>query len=88
MQKIQQQKQRLYKKYITVIARMEKDERLTPVFIVWEHDTRYSIDKIYKISKKASAVGGCGICYECLISGQKRNLYFERTRWFIESIKP
>lgn len=88
MQKIQQQKRRLYKKYITVIARMEKDERLIPIFIVWEQDTRYTIDKIYKISKKASVVGGCGICYECLIGGQKRNLYFERTRWFMESIKP
>lgn len=88
MQKIHKKELRLYKKYISVLTRMEKDERLIPVSIIWENDIQFPIDKIYKISNKASVVGGCGVCYECLVGGQRRSLYFERTRWFIESVKP
>ena len=41
---------------------------------------------VYK--RQASQVGGCGILYRCRIAGVERNLFLERTRWFIESAKP
>lgn len=88
MQKIHKKKSGIYKKYITVITRMQKDEQLIPISIIWDNGIQYPIDKICKISNKASLVGGCGICYECLIGGHRRSLYFERTRWFMESLKP
>ena len=72
MQKLHEPRQRLYKKYVDVLTVMGK----------------YEIDRVLQIRNKASSVGGCGLCYECVIQGQKRDLYFERTRWFLESTKP
>lgn len=87
MQKIVK-KQPLYKRYVSVITRIERDGAMVPLTILWENDLAFPIDKIRKISQKASVVGGCGVCYECDIQGQRRNLYLERGRWFLESQKP
>lgn len=88
MQKLHEKRPCLYKKYIDVLVVMGKNEELRPIAILWDNGERYEIDKIISIRNKASSVGGCGICYECRIQGQRRNLYFERTRWFLESTKP
>ena len=46
------------------------------------------IDKILSVEKRASQVGGSGIRYEVMIRGQCRYLFFEKDRWFIESLQP
>ena len=88
MQKLHEPRQRLYKKYVDVLTVMGKNEVLKPVAVLWDNGIKYEIDRVLQIRNKASSVGGCGLCYECVIQGQKRELYFERTRWFLESTKP
>ena len=63
---------------------MGKNEVLKPVAVLWDNGIKYEIDEVLQIRNKASSVGGCGLCYgECVIQGQKRDLYFERTPlWF------
>ncbi|MDD6005099.1 MAG: hypothetical protein ACI4P1_00585 [Erysipelotrichaceae bacterium] len=81
----------LYKRYIPVVTLIGKEGEITPVSIIWEDingQRNYKIDKIVDIRKAYSQVGGCGIRYECIISGKKRKLYYEKNRWFIESLKP
>ncbi len=78
----------LYKRYVDVITLMKKDGSMLPVMLVWDNGAKYSIDRIVEVRKAASQVGGCGILYKCKIEGKERNLFFERNRWFIESLKP
>ncbi len=78
----------LYKRYVDVVTLMKKDGSMLPVLLVWDNGIKYSIDRIVEVRKAASQVGGCGILYKCKIEGKERNLFFERNRWFIESLKP
>lgn len=78
----------LYKKYIEVVALINKEGELTPLFIIWDDNIKYPIDKIIEVRKAHSTVGGGGILYVCKINGQTRHLFYERYRWFIESFKP
>ena len=48
----------------------------------------YQIDKVLSKERRASQVGGCGVRYVCMICGQRRNLFLEKNRWFIESMHP
>lgn len=77
----------MVKKYIDVIALMDKDGRIKPLMIVWENGVKYSIDRILEIRNAMSDVGGCGVLYRCRIQNQERRLFYERNRWFIESEK-
>ncbi len=81
----------LYKRYIPVFTLIGKEGEITPVAIVWEDyqgRKTYKIDKIENIRQTSSQVGGCGLLYECKILGKRRKLFYERNRWFIESLKP
>ncbi len=79
---------KLYKRYVDVVVLNSKQAKLTPLFIVWDNNTKYQIDKILQVKKAHSSVGGGGLMYLCLIQNQTRKLYFERDRWFIESLNP
>lgn len=79
---------KLYKRYVDVVVLNTKLAKLTPLFIVWDNNNKYPIDKILQIKKAHSSVGGGGIMYLCLIQNQRRKLYYERDRWFIESFTP
>lgn len=78
----------VFKKYIDVITLIEKTGQLKPLEIIWEEGKRYPIDHIYSIKNGTSIVGGCGLRYECRICGNRRLLFYERDRWFMESEKP
>lgn len=78
----------LYKRYVDVLVLMKKDHQMIPCRLIWENGQQYEIDKILRIEKKASQVGGGGIRYEVRICGQQRYLFFEKDRWFIESLRP
>ncbi|MEG0327238.1 MAG: hypothetical protein RR565_01830 [Erysipelothrix sp.] len=77
----------LYKKYIDVTVYMDAYGELTPLVIHFKGD-QYPIKKIYAIKKAFSPVGGSGIMYECQIQNERRNIFYERSRWFIESHHP
>ncbi|MEG0527657.1 hypothetical protein [Amedibacillus sp. YH-ame10] len=79
---------KLYKRYVSVYQKVDKEGGITPISIVWEDGREYAIDRIIDVKRAVSEVGGCGILYRCRIAGNIRNLYYERTRWFMESTKP
>ena len=78
----------VFKKYIDVITLIGKDGKLRPLKIIWDQENCYPIDHIYSVKNGTSVVGGCGLRYECSICGNRRLLFYERDRWFMESEKP
>lgn len=76
-----------YKRYIDVVVHVDQYGQIKPLIIVFDHQ-KYHIDKIVEVKKAHSQVGGSGIRYRCLIQNQQRNIFLERNRWFIESMKP
>lgn len=75
---------KLYKKYVPVVTLMGENGEIKPMGIVWNR-TYFKIERIEKTRKAYSKVGGAGILYEIIVEGKKRNLFFERDRFFIES---
>ena len=63
---------KLYKRYVDVVVLNSKQAQLTPLFIVWDNNIKYPIDKILQVKKAHSSVGGGGLMYLCLIQNQKR----------------
>ncbi|MBR2844846.1 MAG: hypothetical protein IKF00_06530 [Solobacterium sp.] len=78
----------LYKRYVDVILMQKRTGDITPMYLIWENGQKYKIDKILSRERRASPVGGCGMRYVCLIQGNRRNLYQEKDKWFIESHQP
>lgn len=78
----------LYKRYVDVVLKQQKNGQITPMYIEWDNGKRYKIDRIISTERRSSPVGGCGIRYACMIQGKRRNLYLEKNRWFIESTQP
>ncbi len=69
----------LYKHYVEVIARFDKEGRITPLKIIWDDGVAYEIDKILQFKHQAySKVGGDNTMYRCMIGGHERTLFFER----------
>lgn len=79
---------KLYKRYVDVLTLHDRYGNLIPKVMIWDNGMEYPIDRVLEIRKSASQVGGCGVLYRCRIAGVERNLFLERTRWFIESAKP
>lgn len=73
------------KKYIPVEAYFNEDGKIIPKKIFWNDGRTFIIDRILDIRHAASLkAGGCGIRYTCRILGQKKYLFLEETKWFIE----
>lgn len=79
---------KLYKRYVSVYQKVDKDGNITPISIIWDNGIEYSIDRILERRESVSQVGGCGILFRCRIGNGVRNLYYERVRWFVESTRP
>lgn len=68
-----------------MVALHAKNGNVTPLFIVWDNNVKYAIDRIVKIQKAASLKsGGFGIRYTIRIENHMRYLYYENPGWFIE----
>ncbi|NLY62456.1 MAG: hypothetical protein GX074_01145 [Erysipelothrix sp.] len=78
----------LYKRYVNVIAEADKLGNLTPIYLRWEDNQLFKIDKIIEIRQSVSRVGGNGILYRVRIQNRERHLFYEINRWFIESYTP
>ncbi len=79
----------LYKRYVRMITLVGKNGEVTPLYIVWDNNVRYKVDKVLEVRKAFSPVGGAGILYRCRVEKHgERNIYLEKDRWFIESHKP
>ena len=69
--------------YLDVTARFSPDGRVTPLYIRWEDDRRFPIDRVLDVRRAASLKqGGIGLRYTCRIGGQIRYLFLDGTRWF------
>lgn len=79
----------LFKKYVDVVVLWNSNDEYIPLFLLIEGQ-KFKIDKILDKRQLASAVGGCGIRYQCRIGMRVVNLFFEQVTntWFIESMKP
>lgn len=72
--------------YVNVFALFDETGRITPRAIIWNDGRRFTIDRIVRVEQKAALrSGGAGLRYHVIISGHERYLYFNDTRWFIES---
>jgi hypothetical protein len=76
---------------VDVEVKWLKEGRLIPVAIYWqrgqdESETeKYVIDRVISGPEiRSSKVGGVGKRYVIEISGQRRNLFLEKDRWFLE----
>ena len=78
----------LYKKYVDVIAIHRKSGKLTPMYICWEDGRKYKVDQVLNDSRRVSPVGGCGVRYVCMVQGQRKHLFLEKDKWFVESCQP
>lgn len=78
----------LYKRYINVITEIDKYGNLRPLYIRWDNNELFKIDKIIESRQAVSEVGGNGLLFIVLIQGNRRKLFYEINRWFIESYNP
>lgn len=77
----------VYKKYVDVVELRKKDGTLEPLEIVWSNGQHYKIDKSEFKQYGESKAGSGGKHYIVWINGEKRNMYLEKDKWFIESYK-
>ena len=74
------------KEYVSVTARFDCDGNLIPVAIHWRDGRYFEIEKVLDIKYAASVKeGGADIRYSCRIAGQRRYLFLEENRWFVDS---
>lgn len=79
---------KLYKRYVNVIAEADKLGNLNPLYLRWEDNQLFKVDKIIEVRQAVSRVGGNGILYRVRIQNRERRLFYEINRWFIESYTP
>lgn len=74
-----------HKMMVEVIARFDKEGKITPLTVVWEDGRRFEIDRVLEARRAASLkAGGIGIRYTCMIGGKSAYLWYEGPCWFVE----
>mgnify|MGYP000579777227 FL=1 len=76
------------KRYVEVDVRFTPDGKIRPLAINYDKAHTYGIDRVLAVKHGTSRLGGKGHCFTCLICGQKRNLWLERGKWFVEATAP
>ena len=77
------------KAYVGVLARIDTEGQLTPLEIMWEDGTRYTIDRVLDVHRAVSQMtGGIGVRYTCRIGGRETYLFYEDVfgKWFMEEL--
>ncbi len=70
---------------VEVIARFDREGKITPLAILWEDGRRFEIDRVLEARRAASLkAGGIGLRYTCMIGGRSAYLWYEDPRWFVE----
>ena len=71
--------------YVDVVCLCEKNGQVRPLYVVWDGNIKYQIDRITQIIPAASLKsGGMGLRYTCRFGTSMRYLFFEEGKWFIE----
>ena len=74
------------KRYVEVDVRFTPDGKIRPLAINYDKAHTYGIDRVLAVKHGTSRLGGKGHCFTCLICGQKRNLWLEQGKWFVEAL--
>ena len=62
---------------------------IQPLFVLWPDGKRYKISEVVGLKPVyAEDHSAYGMCYTCRIGSQKRDLYFENSRWYIDAVRP
>lgn len=70
---------------VDATASFVADRKILPLALQWEDGAVYEIGRVLDVRPSASLkAGGCGIRYTCRIHGQRRYLFLDESRWFIE----
>ena len=76
------------KVYVSLMLKIGTDGTMHPLELLWEDSARYNVDRVLRIfpAPPPHVGGACTQKYECLIEGNKRDLYYEKdaNRWFVE----
>ena len=74
------------KVYVAVILRVDEDGRMKPLAIEWEDGRRFDITKVADVRQAPPRHIGSSptVRYVVDIAGQRRELYHEGARWFVE----
>ena len=70
---------------IEVDVRFTPDGKIRPLAINYDKTRTYGIDRVLAVRHGTSRFGVKGHCFTCLICGQKRNLWLEQGKWFVEA---
>lgn len=73
------------KRYVEVDVRFTPDGKIRPLAINYDKTRTYGIDRVLAVKHGTSRFGVKGHCFTCLICGQKRNLWLEKGKWFVEA---
>ena len=73
------------KRYVEVDVRFTPDGKIRPLAINYDKTHIYGIDRVLAVRRGTSRLGGKGQCFTCMICGQKRNLWLEQGKWFVEA---
>ena len=78
------------KVYVAVVLRVDSDGRMKPLAIEWEDGRHYDITRVIdKCSAPPRHVGSSPtVRYVVDIAGNRRELYKEGNRWFVEKLIP
>lgn len=72
--------------YVEVTVQFTPEGQMLPLTIRWEDGTVYQIDRVLEIRRAAALkAGGCGLRYRCRIGRAESYLFWDDTRWFVES---
>ena len=75
------------KRYVEVDVRFTPDGKIRPLAINYDKAHTYGIDRVLAVKHGTSRFGVKGHCFTCLICGQKRNLWLEQGKWFVEAYR-
>lgn len=73
------------KKYVDVLQYRHRDGSVEILEIFFDHDHGYPVQESHMIGYKAGHTGN-GKCWQVMISGKKRYVYFEKNHYFVDAI--
>jgi hypothetical protein len=67
------------KKYISVVTLYDLSGNISPLFVVWDNGIKYKIDRVIQRCPINSKIR-----YTCLFKNQRRYLFLEQNKWYVE----
>lgn len=72
------------KKYVEVVARISENGEPKPMYIGWEDNRYFKVDKVLEVLPAASLkAGGQGLRFKLRIGQVTTYVYYENPAWFV-----